>query len=129
MHLFPMRASRISPEADKLGVDCRPCSHALFASMPRRRNTVLVIAEPSRTIKSHDGSLSFVLRRKARGVQLERKEKVSEESVNGHVSLVTVFETVQQLNDFSDADDARYRYPLVFQQLRREADELFGLAP
>lgn len=97
--------------------------------MPRRRNTVLAIAEPARTIKSHDGSLSFVLLRKARGVQLERKENVDEDSVNGYVSLVTVFETVQQLNDFSDADDARYRYPLVFQQLRREADELFGLAP
>lgn len=97
--------------------------------MPRRRNIVLAIAEHARTIKSHDGSLSFVLHRKARGVQLERKEKVDEESVNGYVSLVTVFETAQQLNEFSEADDARYRYPLVFQQLRREADELFGLAP
>lgn len=97
--------------------------------MPRRRTNALAIVDTARTIKSHDGSLSFVLRRKSQGVQLERKEEVAEESVSGHVSLVTLFETAQQFVEFCDADEARYRYPLVFQQLRREADELFSHAP
>lgn len=76
-----------------------------------------------RKVSSPDGRLSFLLRRTARGVHVDRQYQVDIR----RTSYAAVFPDRQQFERFLDLDELRFQYALVYTEVRRAFDELIEL--
>jgi hypothetical protein len=82
-----------------------------------------------RLVASPDGALTFVLTRTRVGVQVERRQQVKESSHTGFASMEALFVTTDEFARFCAADRLRFAYPLTYQQVHREFNDLFVLDP
>lgn len=73
---------------------------------------------------SPDGAIVFVMKRTRAGVHMERTHVRSPSS---RVSHAMMFASPEEFDRFCEADDVRFQYPIVYQQIKRECHELFGL--
>lgn len=77
-----------------------------------------------RMVTSHDGVVTFVLRRAKAGVHVERRQEDSEGSQAHVASVQALFETGERFAQFVDMDSMRFSYPLTYEHLKRHFDEL-----
>lgn len=82
-----------------------------------------------RQISSPDGRLSFILARARTGVHIQRFEQLDKGSYAGTVSLQMVFTTGDEFELFCQADEMRFKQPLVYHALTREFHDLLHAAP
>jgi hypothetical protein len=80
------------------------------------------VAHPRSTLDSGDGILSFELTRSPVGLHVKRTHC----RAGGQVDCSTVFHDEARFVRWVDADQMRFAYPLLFQQLRRSFSELIG---
>jgi hypothetical protein len=88
---------------------------------PSRPRSISARAE--RRVASPDGRLSFLLRRTARGVHVDRQYQVD----TRRTAHAAVFPDRQQFERFLDVDELRFQYALVYVEVRRAFDELIEL--
>lgn len=80
--------------------------------------------DSGQTVRSDDRVLQFVVRPLAPSVYVERIQAL--EGI-GRLSHIMRFDDVNSFREACDADDMRFRYPLVFLQLRRVVEKSLGL--
>lgn len=74
-----------------------------------------------REVVSPDGQLCFVLKRTATGVHVDRRHQAAAY----RVAHAAVFSDRRELERFLDLDELRFKYPLVYAEVRRAFDDLF----
>jgi len=95
--------------------------------MRRKRKTAPQNLQVDRKVVSPDNVVSFALKRTRLGVQVERRQQVLEEAHRGHTSFITAFSDESELKRFCEEDELRFAYPLVYQQLIRDFNDLIAL--
>lgn len=86
------------------------------------KKTTTSARDLQRNVASHDGAILFVLKRTGAGLHMERTHVCKP---NMRVQHAMMFKTLEAFECFYIADEARYQYPLIYQQIKRECYELF----
>jgi hypothetical protein len=73
----------------------------------------------TRTIRSEDGVVSFVLGTSGKGLLVERTQL---RGGRARAVQLTVFTDDESFRRWCDADSMRFDYPLVYMALRRDGD-------
>ena len=90
--------------------------------MPRASGRTRRGHDARREVASPDGVVSFCMKRTACGVHVERTHRVDGSAVVAHSAL---FATLGEFHRFCEQDELRFNYPLTYQQIRREFNDLF----